>query len=108
MRKPTVHAELSIVPIGSSSTSVGRYVANAIKAIRNVKGIRYDVTAMGTLIESNNIDSVLRAAKFARNAIFKQGMKRVELVLRIDERIDKPRTMQEKLRSIRRYVKTKR
>lgn len=107
MAKPTVHAELSIVPIGSASTSVGEYVANAIKAIRAVRGIRYEVTAMGTLIEADNIDSVLRAVKFARNAIFKQGVKRVELVLRIDERRDKPRTMREKLRSIQKYMKTK-
>ena len=95
------------MPIGSSSTSVGKYVANAIKAIKTVKGIKYDVTAMGTLIEADNIDSVLRAAKFARNAMFKQGMKRVELVLRIDERRDKARTMQDKLRSIQKYMRTR-
>jgi len=105
MVKPTIHAELSIVPVGSPTTSIGEYIASAIKAIRTVKGIRYHVTAMGTLIESDNIDSVFRAVMLARNVVFRQGMKRVELILRIDERRDKPRTMQDKLRSIQRYTR---
>jgi uncharacterized protein YqgV (UPF0045/DUF77 family) len=37
-KKIVVMAEFSIIPLGSEKTSVSRYVAQAIKAIKNVKG----------------------------------------------------------------------
>jgi uncharacterized protein (TIGR00106 family) len=101
--KPTIHAELSIIPLGTANTSLGEYIAIAIDAIR--KNIDCKITPMGTLIESDDIDLIFSAVKDAREALFKKGIKRVEIILRIDERIDKPRYMDEKVKSVEKYLR---
>ena len=45
-----VHAELSVVPIGSGSTSLRKYVAKAINTIKQVKGIRYQVNYADSVV----------------------------------------------------------
>ena len=101
--KPTIHAELSIIPLGTANTSIGEYIAIAIDAIS--KDIDCKITPMGTLIESDDIDLIFSAIKDAREALFKKGIKRVEIILRIDERIDKPRHMDEKVQSVEKYLR---
>lgn len=44
-----VIADFSIVPIGQGETSVGRYVAAAIAATKDVKGLKCEITPMGTV-----------------------------------------------------------
>lgn len=100
----TIHAELSIIPLGTSSTSLGRYIAIAINAIRK-EGIDCKITPMGTLIESDNIDVIFNAINKAREALFDEGVKRLEIILRIDERLDKPRSMEDKVISVEKYLK---
>jgi uncharacterized protein YqgV (UPF0045/DUF77 family) len=43
-----VIADFSIVPIGHGETSVGRYVAAAIAAAKGMKGLKCEITPMGT------------------------------------------------------------
>ncbi|GIU71881.1 MAG: hypothetical protein KatS3mg003_1360 [Candidatus Nitrosocaldaceae archaeon] len=100
----TIHAELSIIPIGTGSTSLGRYIAIVIDAIRK-EGIDCNITPMGTLIESNDIDVIFNAINKAREALFNEGIKRVEIILRIDERLDKPRSMEDKVISVEKYLR---
>ncbi len=104
MSKPTIHAELSIIPIGIESTSLGRYIAVSINAIKK-RGMDCKITPMGTLIESNDIDAIFNAIKYAREALFEKGVKRVEITLRIDERLDKPRYMDEKVKAVEDYLR---
>lgn len=105
MARKSVHAELSVLPIGTGSTSLGEYIAKSINALKNVDGIRYQVTPMGTLLESDSIDRIFTAAKAVTNTLFKLGVKRVETILKIDERRDKKTSLEDKLRSIKRYCK---
>jgi uncharacterized protein (TIGR00106 family) len=96
-------AEFSITPIGSASTSVGRQVGIALKELKNVKGIRYETNAMGTILESDSIDKIFEAVKIASDAIFALGEKRVQTILKIDDRRDKVRTIESKVESARKY-----
>ncbi|MEO9364535.1 MULTISPECIES: MTH1187 family thiamine-binding protein [Candidatus Nitrosocaldus] len=103
MAKSCLHAEISIIPIGSS-TSLSMYIASAIKAIRDSKGIRYhEVTGMGTLVEAEDMDALFRAVKAARDAIVEHGVKRVEILVRIDERFDKEKSLREKVEAVQMY-----
>lgn len=95
-----IHAELGVLPIGTSSPSLGRYIANGLKKLKKVDGIRYQVTPMGTMIESENIDKIFEAAKVVTNAIFDMGVVRVETILKIDERRDIDHSLEDKLKSI--------
>jgi uncharacterized protein (TIGR00106 family) len=94
-----VIAEFSIHPIGSG-TSVGKYVKAVIKAISNVPGLNYQVTPMATVLEARDITTILRAVEISHKTLRSMGAKRVSSLLRIDDRLDKPRTMEDKIRGL--------
>jgi uncharacterized protein (TIGR00106 family) len=100
-----VMAEFSIVPIGSGETSVGRYVAAAILAFRNVDGLDFEVTSMGSILAANDLDTIFEAVRKAHEALVGMGAKRVSSILRIDDRRDKPRSMNDKIDAVKRYMK---
>jgi uncharacterized protein (TIGR00106 family) len=100
-----VIADFSVVPIGEGQTSVGRYVAAAVKAFKDIKGLDYEVTAMGTVLAAKDLDTIFSAVKQAHEAIMAKGVKRVESTLRIDDRRDKPRTMDDKIKAVKAYIK---
>lgn len=104
-KKYSVIADFSIIPVGLGETSVGRYVAEAINAVKKVKGLDYEVTPMGTVLEASNLETVFEAVKAAHEALIAKGVLRVESNLRIDDRRDKPRTMKDKVNAIKKYMK---
>ncbi|MGB9003416.1 MAG: MTH1187 family thiamine-binding protein [Nitrosotalea sp.] len=99
-----IHAEIGVLPIGTSSPSLGKYIANGLKSLKKVDGIRYQVTPMGTMIESDDIDKIFEASKVVTSAIFEMGVTRVETILKIDERRDKNNSLEDKLKSIERFT----
>jgi len=100
----TVHAEISIVPIGRRDTSMSKEVAAAFDAIHKIKNIKANLTALGTQIEAKNLDSALQAVEAAHEAAKAAGAKRVISTVRIDERLDKPQTLQDKVKSVKRKL----
>ncbi len=92
-------AEFSIHPIGSS-TSVSREVKAAIRSISGIEGLKYQVTPMATVLESSDLATILKAVEVSHAALRKLGSKRISSILRIDERLDKPRSMREKVRKV--------
>ena len=100
-----VIADFSIVPIGEGQSSVGRYIAAAVKVFKDIKGLNYEVTAMGTVLSAKDLDTIFAAVKQAHEAVLAKGVKRVESTLRIDDRRDKPRTMDDKVQAIKGYMK---
>ena len=92
-------AEFSIHPIGAG-TSVSRYVKRAIQAISKIEGLRYQVTPMATILEAQDLRTILRAVEVSHEAVRSMGAKRISSSLRIDERLDKPRTMKDKTESV--------
>ncbi|MGI0072326.1 MAG: MTH1187 family thiamine-binding protein [Nitrosotalea sp.] len=100
-----IHAEIGVLPIGTSSTSLSKYIASGVESLKKIEGIKYQVTPMGTMLESNNVDKIFEASKAVMNAIFEMGVTRVELILKIDERHDKDNSLEDKLRSIEKISK---
>lgn len=102
-----IHAEISIYPVGTNTTSLSFYIAKAIESIQDIKGIRYQTTPMGTILESDEISKIFEATKSAIETVHRLGVKRVEAVLKIDSRTDKIQTMQQKLDSLKRHLDSK-
>lgn len=101
----TVIAEISIVPIGTSDTSMSKEIAAAYDAIRNIKNLKkVTLTPMSTQVESDNLDHVFQAIHAAHNSAKSAGAKRVISTIRIDERLDKPNTLDEKIQSVKTKV----
>ena len=93
--------------MGTNTTSASFYIAKGIEAIQNLEGVRYEVTAMGTLLESENVDKIYDASKRMMEAIHNLGVQRIEVVLKIDSRKDKDSKLEEKLESLKKYLKPK-
>jgi uncharacterized protein (TIGR00106 family) len=94
-----VIAEFSIHPIGSD-ISVSKYVIAAIKAISKTKGVRYQTNPMSTVLEADKLDTIFKAVSAAHEAVFEAGAKRVDFVLRVDDRRDKARVMEDKVSKV--------
>jgi len=102
---PTVNAEISIAPIGTSDTSMGKEIAAAYDAIRNIRNLKkVTLTPMSTQVESDNLDDVFQAIHAAHNSVKSVGVKRIISIIRIDERLDKPNTLDEKVQSVKTKV----
>jgi uncharacterized protein (TIGR00106 family) len=100
-----VIAYFVIAPVGIKSTSMGSYVATAVAAMNKVKGMKCELTPMGTVIETENLEPIFEAVKAAHEALVAKGIQRVESTLIIDDRRDKPRTMKDKIDTVKKYMK---
>lgn len=95
-----ISAELTIVPVGTCDTSISKYIAAATSALED-NGINYKLTGMGTLIETDSPDKLFTAIKAAHESIFIEGAQRVETHVKIDDRRDTDKTMDEKVGSVK-------
>ncbi|MFP4483135.1 MAG: MTH1187 family thiamine-binding protein [Thermovirgaceae bacterium] len=93
-----VVAEVIIVPYGTQTPSLSRYVAGVEKVLRSY-GLKTMLTPMGTILEGD-LDTVLAAVKAAHEVPFAAGVLRVGTTIRIDERRDKDLHMDQKVRSV--------
>ena len=93
-------AEASVVPLGTKSPLVSQYVARSIKVLEQEKGMKYETTAMGTIMEGD-LDEILAMVKKMHEEIFGEGVARVVTTVKIDDRRDKAQGMKAKLDSLR-------
>jgi len=93
--------EISIIPLGTGSPSVSKYVASAFSVLRKEKGIKYELTSMGTIIEAPSLKKLLSIAEKMHRRVFSSGVKRVVTTIKIDERKDKKVTLEGKVASVR-------
>jgi uncharacterized protein (TIGR00106 family) len=92
--------DISVVPVGTKTPSVSAYVAGAVKILQHEPGIKYELTAMNTIIEGD-LDQLLTLARRMHRSAFDAGAERVVTTLRIDERLDKPLTMEGKVKAVK-------
>src|SRR6266699_3706154 len=105
-RRIVLVAEFSIHPIGVG-TSVGRYVKAAVRAMSKIPGLTVDVTPMSSVLEAASIGTILEAVEVSHRALRSMGARRISSSLRIDERLDKRRTMSDKVRGLKRSTSPK-
>jgi uncharacterized protein (TIGR00106 family) len=96
-------AEVSVVPLGTKSPSVSQYVARVIKVLEQEKSVKYETTAMGTIIEGD-LDRILAVVKKMHEGMFGEGVARVITTVEIDDRRDKAQSMKAKLDSLRKKL----
>ena len=99
--KGSVIAEIKIVPIGTETASLSRYVASCINVLKEVKEIEYQLTPMGTILQGP-LEQVMELAQRMHEVPFSLGVKRVVTTINIDDRRDKQITMESKVESVAR------
>lgn len=92
--------EISVVPIGTKEASLSSYVAKAIEVLKEESDIKYQLTSMGTIIESESVEKLLSVAEKMHKSVFSQEIKRVVTSIKLDERKDKELTMDGKVKSV--------
>lgn len=92
--------DISVVPVGTQSPSVSQFVAGAVRILKNEPGIKYELTPMNTIIEGD-LSRLMALAQRMHESAFTAGAMRVVTTMRIDERRDKPLTMQGKVAAVK-------
>ena len=94
-----VIAELTIVPLGTATTSLSRYVSACHSILKEAKDVNYELTAMGTIVQAP-LKRVLELVQKMHEVPFSMGAKRVSTTIRIDDRRDKPATIESKVKAV--------
>jgi len=91
--------EVSVAPIGTNTASISDHVARCIDVL-DESGLKYRVCPMGTVIEGELGDVLATVAKM-HQVPFESGAQRVLTHVAVDDRRDKPLTMDGKLAAVR-------
>ena len=96
--------EISVMPLGTGTPSVSRFVAGAVKVLQAEKGVKYEMSSMGTNIEGD-LEQLLDLARRMHRSAFNAGAQRVVTTMKIDERRDQMASIQSKVASVERELK---
>jgi len=98
--------DVSVVPIGTSSTSLSPYVAECVRILQKEKKIKHELTSMGSNLEGD-LKDLMRVVMKMHEAPFKKKAQRVLTTIRIDDRRDKKGTMEGKKKAVEVKLKKK-
>ncbi|RJR46490.1 MAG: thiamine-binding protein [Deltaproteobacteria bacterium] len=90
--------EISVTPLGLGHPSVGDYIAEVVKYLRQ-KNITHQLTDMGTLVHGE-ASRLLEVAQALHELPFAKGVKRVVTHITIDDRRDKEVRLGDKTTSV--------
>lgn len=93
-------AELTLIPIGTKTTSVSKYIAGALDSIGEVEGLTYELNAMGTTIAHKDLKVLYDVIRRMQESVFENGADRVYSVVKIDDRRDKDYSFEDKVKSV--------
>ena len=95
-----ITADFCILPMGIESSEIGEYVAEAVEVIK-ASGIKYELTAMGTQMETESLEELYKVVQDTQEAIFK-------MVLKVDDRRDREnRTLDAKVKTVEDLMENK-
>ena len=76
-----VMAEISVIPIGTGGPSVGKLVADALKALAAHPNVRYELSAMGTTL-TGELNDVLQPSGAMSSAMNADGAPRCYTIIK--------------------------
>lgn len=92
-----VIADICVVPLGVG-VSLSPYVA-ACERVLQEAGLRPRLHAYGTNVEGE-WDQVMQALRRCHEVVHQMGAPRISTSLRLGTRVDRPQTMEDKIRSV--------
>ncbi|MDW8568348.1 MTH1187 family thiamine-binding protein [Staphylococcus shinii] len=98
--------DVVVIPVGTEGPSVSKYIAEIQSKLKEYKAqgkIDYQLTPMNTLIEGD-LKDLFEVVQAIHELPFDKGLSRVCTNIRIDDRRDKSRNMNEKVKAIQQYL----
>ena len=92
-------AQVSVAPVGTGTTSLSEYVALALKVLDTQTSVKYRLTPMGTVLEGD-LDQILAVIRQMHESVFDGKIQRAVTTISIDDRRDKPVSMDDKVSSV--------
>jgi len=93
-------AEVTIIPIGTATTSLSAYVADLVKELENApEAIKFELTAMSTIIEGS-LEDLFQVIRRLHEVSFLNGAARVSTAIKIDDRRDIVASIAQKMKSV--------
>ncbi|KKK33199.1 hypothetical protein WQ57_25045 [Mesobacillus campisalis] len=95
-------ADVTVIPIGTETPSVSAYVAEIQKLLADFEEqgkIRFQLTPMNTIIEGE-LPVLFQVIQAIHEAPFSKGIQRVATNIRIDDRRDVSRKMEDKVAKV--------
>ncbi len=92
--------EITIVPIGTNSPSLSKYVRISYEEIKR-SGLKFMLTPMGTCI-SGEFSEVFALVERIHNKFAALGIERISTQIKIDDRRDKQITFESKIKAVKR------
>ncbi|GAA3403360.1 MTH1187 family thiamine-binding protein [Paenibacillus hodogayensis] len=92
--------EVTVIPVGTDTTSLSGYVAEMQRLLIEAgDSIRYQLTPMSTILEGDLV-VLLNVLRRLHESPFAAGANRVCTTIKIDDRRDRPSSMEQKMRSV--------
>lgn len=94
--------DVTVIPIGTQTPSVSSYVADIQRILKQYEEqgkVQYQLTPMNTLIEGE-LSVLFEVIQAIHEAPFNEGIKRVATNIRIDDRRDVKRKMDDKVKRV--------
>ncbi|MDO5374698.1 MAG: MTH1187 family thiamine-binding protein [Staphylococcus rostri] len=99
--------DVVVIPVGTEGPSVSQYIAEIQTKLESFKQegkINYQLTPMNTLIEGD-LKDLFEVIQAIHELPFNKGLDRVCTNIRIDDRRDIEREMNDKLVSVQKHLK---
>ena len=96
-------ADLTVITLGRPDLSASPYIAEIQRRLAAQDRVRYRLHAMGTSLEGS-ADDVLALVRELHEVPFGMGVERVYTVLKLDDRRDRPQTLDDKVASVERLL----
>ena len=98
--------DVVVIPVGTDGPSVSKYIAEIQTKLKEFKAqgkIDYQLTPMNTLIEGE-LKDLFEVVQAIHELPFDKGLDRVCTNIRIDDRRDKSRKMNDKVSSVQDHL----
>jgi uncharacterized protein (TIGR00106 family) len=92
-------AEIGIIPLATPGPGVADYIADAV-ALLERRGVRFEVTAMGRIIEGD-VDAILDLAREMHEVTFGKDVRRAITTITIDDRSDREASARHRVEAVR-------
>jgi uncharacterized protein (TIGR00106 family) len=97
-----VIVQFSSCPVGEG-ISVSSFVVEALREVER-SGLKYQLTPTSTVLEANSLKEAMEVIMKAHEALFQAGAERVITDIKIDDRRDEPRNMEDKVKKVKRLL----
>lgn len=98
-----VIVEVTVVPLGTASTSLSLYVAGVEKVLAKHAHIKSMLTPMATILEGE-LDEIMSVIREMHEEPFLNGAQRVSTRISIDDRRDKVLSMEGKIDAVKKLM----